>query len=628
MNYQPLTQKQILLRWCGWFFLGNIVLFWLVGLNYFRAISLFDAYPLYFKIKVLIVIFAVLTFLAQLTLLAAIPGFLVFAIAYIFPKRKFIFSLAIGVAVIALIALVLDVVIYDVFRFHLSRYVIDFALFSWRQGQASFDLSNVEIELCVLIPIGILLLEMLLAYGLWRARTKLFSGLGKFVAMLMGFGFFCSYLMISVNRDNVVSRLSLDIARAFPFYTDEFALLLSSKNSKFGVEHLGDNFPTQFQQSNKTLKYPLHELQFVHQNQNLNLVVIAIDAWRYDALDETVMPYLSRFAAQSWSFRNHFSGGDATGPGIFSLFYGVPSSYWTSMELQQRSPVLLKELLQRQYRAGVFSSSNLIAPALNRTVFRGVSGLNAGQQIGKTSYERDQAVTNKFIQFIKNSPQPFFSFLFYDSAHGFCALNNNFLPFEPAIKNCDRTRFISKTDPRPYLNRYKNALVLVDQEIKQVIEALKGNHLLENTVVVITGDHGEEFDDNHLGYWHHASNFTRFQVQTPLIIYWPDEKPQIISHQTSHYDVAPTLVKRLLGCKNLASDYSVGKDLLDASLRPYLIAGSYLDLGIVEKNRITIINSNGDFQVQNANGKPLVEEKIDVALLQNVFKDMRRFYKN
>jgi hypothetical protein len=40
----------------------------------------------------------------------------------------------------------------------------------------------------------------------------------------------------------------------------------------------------------------------------------------------------------------------------------------------------------------------------------------------------------------------------------------------------------------------------------------------DNTIVIITADHGQEFNENKLNFWGHNGNFTKYQTQVPLII--------------------------------------------------------------------------------------------------------------
>ncbi len=151
--------------------------------------------------------------------------------------------------------------------------------------------------------------------------------------------------------------------------------------------------------------------------------------------------------------------------------------------------------------------------------------------------------------------------------------------------------------------------------------------LLQNTIIIITGDHGEEFFDNKNGYMGHSSNYTRFQTQTPFILYNPQQKPEIYQYTTTHYDVAPTLLNTLLGCQNPFSQYSIGLGLYDHSTpRPFTIICSYSDFGVVEPTRITRVYSLGDYEIQDLHANPLPNAKLNLTIMSQAISDLRRFY--
>jgi membrane-anchored protein YejM (alkaline phosphatase superfamily) len=406
--------------------------------------------------------------------------------------------------------------------------------------------------------------------------------------------------------------------------------MMLAKGNLIQLERLSEQWIAQPRQVESLLHYPLHTLQQTQMKSPFNVLIIVVDAWRFDMLNKTVMPYSAQFAQSAWMFTQHFSGGNATGPGIFSLFYGVPAAYWTAMEEQHQSPVFINALLKHHYHIGIFSSAALNLPAFNQTVFQAIPHLQI-KTPGETPYVRDQAITQEFRQFIASinhakDSSPFFGFLFYDFAHSYCRDDSDLLPLQPAIKVCDRYHLDNQSNPLPYLNRYKNALLLVDQQIKQVVDTLQEANLLDKTVIIITGDHGEEFNDNHLNYWGHASNFTRYQTQTPLIVYWPGSKPHVFSHTTSHFDISPTLMRRLLGEQSLPTNYSVGKDLLDKTDRFYLIMDSYINLGVITQNQIATLFPGGRYEITALNASPLWKEKLNISVMQQVFRDLRRFY--
>ena len=190
----------------------------------------------------------------------------------------------------------------------------------------------------------------------------------------------------------------------------------------------------------RQLNYPLHPLHYQTVKKPLNVLIIAIDTWRFDTFNSQITPNMYRFATKSWQFMNHYSGGNATQPGIFSLFYGLPGQYWMAMLRHHRGPVLIHQLLKQQYQMGVFSSASLDFPTFDQTVFREVPDLRI-ETPGSDSVEQDRYITKEFLQFLqeRNLKKPFFSFLFFDTAHNYCETFPDYpQPFQPAVKQCNR----------------------------------------------------------------------------------------------------------------------------------------------------------------------------------------------
>ena len=628
-----------LLRWCAWFFIGNCAIFWLIGLNYIPTIPWIHSSYLTPKWKGELDFFVIVSYLGQLSFLAVLPSIFVFPCIF-FARVRLVFIVAITLATMAAALLLVDTIVYNLYRFHLSGVIFQLAASSF--NKSFFDFSQFELALIIFIAMGILFLESFFAWGLWRfvIGQKRMLGLGKWVAIALGASLYLSYTMIVFSVGEKIHHVLVETTRFLPLYTEVLGGFFPGENLTVAIAREGELHLEHSIRNDSRLNYPIHQLMFApkhftlkkadaQKTRQLNLVIILIDAWRFDMLNPEVTPSIYEFAKHSWYFSKHYSGGNSTGPGVFSLFYGIPASYWPAMETQKRGPLLIDELIGQHYKTGIFSSCSLKLPAFNKTVFSQLKELP--QDITGDAYERDLTLTQQFKVFVDNAvkeKQPFFSYVHFGAAHGYCAFENDLTLFRPIIKTCNRTDLNNQTDPVPYFNRYKNALYRVDQQAQQMIETLKEHHLLKNTVVIITGDHGEEFNDNHQGYWSHASNFTTYQVRTPLIVYWPGEKPKVFNHMTSHYDIAPTLMRRLLGSTMPFSAYSIGGDLLDKNAsHPYLLVGGYVDLGILEKDRITRVFSTGDFQVEKLNSQPEPGAKLHVGVLQQAFVEMRRFYR-
>lgn len=622
--------KKLLFRWCSWFYLANVALFWLIGHPYLHTVAWINTDYLRHFAKIVVRGFLFFSYVGQLALLAAIPMLLVIMGIALWPHRRRIFVAASLMMTCATSLLLVDTMVYGLFHYHLNGIVLNLVLHS--ANEQFFDFSLYEEILCWVVVIGLFLLELALAYGIWYSliHAKRLIGWGKWAAIFIFLNIYLAVCMLTFSANHGLARIFIEVMRVLPLYTDFVGAVLPMKNGRLALERAYQANLVQPPQASQLLHYPLTPLRMGHVPHPLNVLVIVVDTWRFDMLNPRVMSNTYLFSRQATVYTNHHSGGNATGPGIFSLFYGLPASYWSAMEEQQRGPILLDVFLQKHYQTKMLASAGLTLPPFNKTVFRAIDHLTL-KVAGKDPAARDVAITREFKKFIDNAQstrQPFFSFLLYDAAHSYCAIAAKSGPFRPVIPVCDRLSLTNHSDPVPYLNRYKNGLWLVDKQIGEVLSYLKAHDLLEHTVIVITGDHGEEFNDNHMGYWGHASNFTRYQVQTPLMIYWPGKPPQVVSQATTHFDVPATLLEQVLHCQTPAQNYSIGHSLLKPVPHPYFLVNSYIGLGVVEKNRIITILSTGDFEVSKLNAEPVKEVDWHSLTLADAYADLRRFYRS
>jgi arylsulfatase A-like enzyme len=93
-------------------------------------------------------------------------------------------------------------------------------------------------------------------------------------------------------------------------------------------------------------------------------------------------------------------------------------------------------------------------------------------------------------------------------------------------------------------DRYDATIHFADRVLGRLLGQLEQGGLLENTVVVITSDHGEEFGEH--GSLRHAVTLQRELLQVPLIVRAPDgEAGRRITRPISQADLAPTLLDLL-----------------------------------------------------------------------------------
>lgn len=611
-----------LIRWAGWFSLIHLILFCMIGsLNLFQDILHMHLHQTLNLSRVI----GGLILLGLLSLMSLGLLTLMTAISCIIPRRFFIGLIAVILGTCLTSFFLGDAIIYHLYHTHVGTLIID----SLRASafKQVFDLSPYEWIWGLLLIGFITLLEIFLAWMSWRLSLKsslhILTLLGSMALIFIPFSF-ASYWELRDTTHPTLNKALLQATLSFPYYTKFLERLLP-----IPVNH---EMVLPRNPVHHGLTYPLKPLICATPQQPYNVVIIALDTWRFDMLNAAVAPNIESLAQRSWEFTNHLSGGNWTQPGIFSLFYGLPATYWEVMAKHRRGPVLIQQLLADHYQMGIFASASLHFPEFDKTVFHALSH-SLADTTGATAAERDMNITNEFHYFLmhRNQNRPFFSFLFYDEVHNWCGSDQPYArPFQPAISVCNRLFLTKNTPPLPYLNRYKNAVYFVDWLVGQDLSWIQAQHLLDHTVIIVTADHGEEFNDSHQGYWGHASAFDPSQIQTPLIIFWPNKSHQIFANLTTHFDVVPTLMQGVLGCKNPTSDYSVGNSLLknEAHVANHLIVGGDNTYAVLEPHStITVFPTQnfGVLEYKNNQFPMLLLNTKQIQDLQNSISEFHRY---
>jgi arylsulfatase A-like enzyme len=129
---------------------------------------------------------------------------------------------------------------------------------------------------------------------------------------------------------------------------------------------------------------------------------------------------------------------------------------------------------------------------------------------------------------------------------------------EDAIEELDRVEgrffgwvhYFDMHEPRNYdrgdlaeHDEYGAAMQLVDDHVGSLLDALEARGLRENTLIVLTADHGEALGDH--GYTGHGRQLYDEEVRVPLVFSHPDAASATIGDQVRTIDLAPTVLDLL-----------------------------------------------------------------------------------
>jgi arylsulfatase A-like enzyme len=401
-----------------------------------------------------------------------------------------------------------------------------------------------------------------------------------------------------------------------------------------------------------------------------NVLVIVIDTLRSDHMSaygyaRATSPNLDRIAREGVLFEKAFAASSWTLPSHASLLtgrylheHGAGLNYYNG-----RDPNIAQALLAEGYRTGAFSANTYFfcrtvgfgagflhfedyfgswADMASHTFyghefFRFVSGpLGYQESIGR---KQAQAVNREFFRWVDRTPgKPFFAFLNYFDVHD---------PYQPpqpyrnrftSLKNPGR--FINEfvTDSVPHLtpeqwqgekDAYDGAIAYVDEQIGELFSDLKARGLAENTLVVITSDHGEEFGDH--GLILHGMSLYRQEIQVPLIFWWPGKLPAGVRLGTPVTNVAvPATIMDLVArgkpsafpgpsLVQLWKTQAIGSDwpepLVELAQRPYPLFKKY---SIYYGGMKSLIIGHWQYIDQDKSGEELYDWEKDPEELHNL----------
>jgi len=607
------------LSYLSWFVLVNGVLLALIGLRYFHWMSWPESNLGW--------VYFITTLPSHYWLLSFIAILPLFLIATIPAPRLLLLISSLFLSLFSTLLFV-DTLVFDQYRFHISYFVIDLMIndtdgqiisFSWDMWVLLF--SGLLISFVVSLFICILIVRYL-------AGRK-----SKYFHILLAVCLLSSHFLHAFSDANSIHDVTSQ-ARFYPLMHATTAQRFMLKHNLVDKEKL-KNSRVSVTKNTGDLVYPKSPLECKKPEQPKNILVVVIDSWRADAFSDEITPSIFDISKNNAiSFNKHFSGSNSTRGGIFSLFYGVPPTYWHSFLNNGIPSPLITELQNQNYEIGVFSSAHLRKPEFDRTVFATVNNLRT-ESIGNSPSERDINLTDDWLVWLATQQdnvtnEPFFGFLFYDAPHGYDYPKEYPEVFQPVWEKVNYFQLNQEFEPTPFINRYLNSVNFVDSQIDRVIKDLEKRGLLDNTLLVITGDHGQEFNDLGMNYWGHNSNFSSWQLSVPFILYDSDLDSKSIESMTTHYDVLPMLFSNYMGCINKTSDYSVGHNSLKEDERNsafWFIAASYSDYAFINDDHIVTVDEFGRSIIRDNNYQSLAKENFPSWVLEAI-KQLSFYFKS
>ncbi len=310
-----------------------------------------------------------------------------------------------------------------------------------------------------------------------------------------------------------------------------------------------------------------------------NVILLMADTLRADHLScygyaANKTPHLDALAADGVRFANTFSQASWTRPSVATILTGLyPASHGAMHKadiLPDRVDTLAEVLARGGYHTIGFANNANVSPAFNfQQGFEAYTYLSPSFFFGADEpaaqltmynglrlvrerffaryvdvhnyYQPAEVVTatvKRWLAAEAKQSEPFFLFVHYMDAHD---------PYFVHPFNGEGYARVSNPNPLPaladkYRKLYDGEISYLDEHVGALLDDLKARGLYDRTLVILTGDHGEEFQE-HGGWWHGTTLYDE-QIHVPLIM-----KPasagggaKVVEELATSLDIAPTVL--------------------------------------------------------------------------------------
>lgn len=321
-----------------------------------------------------------------------------------------------------------------------------------------------------------------------------------------------------------------------------------------------------------------------------NIVLISIDTLRADHLScygyhRETTPFIDRLARDGTIFRRNFSTGVWTPPGHASMLTGLyvhEHGVYDDRRLSDDIPTIATLLRQNGYQTAGFVNNSQVGELVGlhkghdmyKEVWKGISARSIVERFIKGVYRKirenlnleDMGAQKTCLLFKKwlegiGSKGPFYAFLHFIEPHnplkpprGF---REKFITYKSQSDlNRDTIDKISHNPLICYLENlnpneheiqyikdlYDGEVSYTDAKIRWIVDLLKARKCYDNTMVIVTSDHGEHFGEYRM--WSHVASLHKEVLHVPLIVKFPDgvSAAKEVVHYTQLIDIFPTVM--------------------------------------------------------------------------------------
>lgn len=389
-------------------------------------------------------------------------------------------------------------------------------------------------------------------------------------------------------------------------------------NSGYALSKYGRlKYPENYLDPKKTTQYfselyhsagPTEQLL---QTDRPNIIIIIMESYTFRFIEplggmKGVAPNLNKLAAEGVLFTNMYASGDRTDKGLVSILSGYPSQPVSSIikypKKTQSLPFLNKNFKQLGYKTAFTYGGNIdfanFRSYLSNAQFDDITHSGDFPDSLNTSKwgVHDAHVFNKFLKETNNTKEPFFKMMLTLSSHE---------PFEVPMESIfegddDQTKFL-------------NAAYYADQSLGQFIREAKKTDWWDNTLVVITADHGHAMFGNN-----GVANPDRFKIPMLWVGGALAAKDTTIATFVNQTDMANTLLGQM---KVPDPAFKFSKNVLQESQRDFAVYIYNNGFGFIDKDHHVVYDNTGKKYMVEKGVRDERDLDLGKAYMQTLYND-------
>jgi len=382
--------------------------------------------------------------------------------------------------------------------------------------------------------------------------------------IFLGIGFFSGFLIyIYARQDRNKLKISLWWIAVFIAVLIIIALIIP-KNYAAEISPLVDfvktrsEFPDIINPPEEVIHKRVLDLDINLKKPNIIFITlesVSAEHIHYWGYERNITPNIDKLAGEGIVFKNAYTTATHTDyalPSYLSSRYAFTNEYRTDFDENYPREFIWDILKKNGYKTAFISSQDEewadMISYYNKTnldfFWHSITDEKWDYGSGLQKNDFDENTTQTAIRWMNTTTEPFFLYINFQATHypyEYPKNNSRFLPDEPASIFTNYVH-IADEDYEASQNRYDNSIYYMDKQIGKIINYLeRERQLKDNTIIVLTADHGESLNNSH-GFLRHGYGVYEENAHIPLIFYIPGQASFVVEERVRHLDVVPTIL--------------------------------------------------------------------------------------